>query len=325
MKKMHYSLLVIGLLVVAVVGSFMIVDRDFERAENMYLRGEYVDAFKIYQNLANRGDARAMLAVSRIYEQGLGQNIYDLNKAFAWTERAAFASNAHAQHRYGQWLYEGDLVKENLTGAEAVWGRAAVSNLDVALNKLLALHGLYWPQSSKGFWIDNISLDRLSTYSDEGELWASLLYGLYLETGKGVERNREQAILQFDRAIAGGMYQAEVFKQLALLDDSAIAEPKAAIDVFKSASDKGMRIAQRELILRGLKGDLDVSVQDILFWHYVYQRFSAEAEDTPTWIAEIEALETQSNLDVADLKKQALNWQKTAQPEGTVALRGMWR
>lgn len=325
MKKIHYSLLVVGLLIAAVVAAFSLVDRDFDRAESMYLRGEYVDAFKIYQNLANKGDARAMLAVSRIYEQGLGQNIYDLNKAFAWTERAAFGGNAHAQYRYGQWLYEGDLVQENLTGAEAVWGRAAVSNLDSAFNKMLALHGLYWPQSGKGFWINNISLDRLSTYSEEGELWAALLYGLYLKEGKGVEKDSLKAIEQFDRALEGGMYQADVFKQLTHYENGQEGAVARLKDVLLNAAEKGMRVAQREIILKGLTGALNIPQRDILYWHYIYSRFSAEADDASTWDADISALEQQLETQVADIKKQAQKWQKQAQPKGTVALRGMWR
>ncbi len=134
------------MLVLAVGAILVLYTEDFDRAEKMFERGEYVSAFQIYLDLANAGDRRAQFAVGKIYEIGLGRNIYNPDLAISYLRSSAQAGYGHAQMELADAYFKGDRwFNQDLIRAEAWWGRASENNLFAGWYRLLGLYPVFGP------------------------------------------------------------------------------------------------------------------------------------------------------------------------------------
>lgn len=75
-------------------------------------KGDYVTAYKLWQPLAQNGDAEAQNYLGILYYLGFGVN-RDYKKALEWYEKAAMAGHADAQRNYGDMLHFGRGTKKN--------------------------------------------------------------------------------------------------------------------------------------------------------------------------------------------------------------------
>jgi|GEM_PF-3096277 len=181
-------------LFLAVVGVIMVSQDDFARAENMFERGEYVSAFQIYEDLANDGDARAQFALFYIYQQGLGQNIYDPDKAFDWLVASVGRGYAWAEMRLGDAYYSGDeWVERDLTMAERLWAQAASTGLQPAIDKLMALYPLDGLSGAPQLTSWNDTFFRLELNIEDGAPWAMALLGVLMLDGPEDMRDEQAA------------------------------------------------------------------------------------------------------------------------------------
>lgn len=325
-KGLNLILMIIGLIAIVFL-ALNIGGSSFEKAEAMFERGEYVSAYQEYLTLAEKGDARAMFALSKIYEQGLGRNIYDLNKAFSWTERSAMAGNAHAQVQYGNWLYEGALIKENLVGAEAVWGRASEQNLDQAFQQLLALHGFFYPQQEKAFWLAEVSRERLHKYVESGETWAKLILAMYHLDGVGANQDSAAGAALLRRAETEGMAQASMLLAYYQLK-GVIEEPitnQQAVAAFMAAQAQGTRLASELYLKLAATDQISVSVAEQLFHAYLLAERPLEKayyQPTEKQVADMEAIVGAARVEI---KARALSFRAIKQPDSTIAAKGMWQ
>lgn len=144
MKPVRLLLVVLGLLGLAVVGySFIPKATPLDRAEEMFARGEYVSAFKIYKVEADKGDPLAQFAMGRILEQGLGPELYDPALAFEYMTRSAVGGYGYAM----MWLsnfYNSDNLSIRDEEASLLWlGSAVDSNVPGAWGKLMGAEILY--------------------------------------------------------------------------------------------------------------------------------------------------------------------------------------
>ncbi len=93
-------------------------------------RQDYATAFQLFQQLAERGDARAEAATGLIYEYG--QGVYgqgvpprDDAQALAWYFKAADQGYAYAQYSLGLMYEDGRGVPRDHAEAVKWWGKAA--------------------------------------------------------------------------------------------------------------------------------------------------------------------------------------------------------
>lgn len=113
----------------------MSIENNISLADALYENGEFEQAFKLYINLAEEGDAIAQAKIGRMYDDGLGL-AEDLSRAAFWYEQAAKQGHAHSQFNLaGLYLY-GEGVTKSLEKAY-YWYREVVKNGDEEAKKYL--------------------------------------------------------------------------------------------------------------------------------------------------------------------------------------------
>ena len=262
-----------GLLGLAAWLAFSLLRQEpFERAESLYARGEYVSAFAIYDELARSGDGRAQFAVSRFYEQGLGQNISDMSKALSWLHEAAERGYAPAQYRLADFYYEGEVIAEDLERAELWWGRAADQNLFEAWVRLVRLYPVREgaATTNKKQWNMKLNIERLRGLADRGEAFALVLLGNFYSLGAGLDQDLEEAARLLRQAVA--MENANGQNSLGRLILATGGEADAALGLLHRAADQGQAMAQLylgQLYAAGRNDAVEPDPEQALFWTLV--------------------------------------------------------
>jgi TPR repeat protein len=77
-----------------------------------YLQGNYAAALRLFQPLAERGDASAQSNLGLMYEQGCGV-LKDYRQAMKWFRLAAIQGNASAQSNLGVMYYKGEGIAQD--------------------------------------------------------------------------------------------------------------------------------------------------------------------------------------------------------------------
>jgi len=88
-------------------------------------QGDYTEALKVWQPLADQGDATAQNNLGTLYEHGHGVK-QDYAAALKWYSKAAQQGNVHAQLSLGAMYYNGHGVKQDHEQALA-WLRKAAA------------------------------------------------------------------------------------------------------------------------------------------------------------------------------------------------------
>jgi hypothetical protein len=110
---------------------------DGKAAEAAYQKGDYANALKIAQPLAEQGDERAQQTLGLIYYRGRGVTA-DHHEAVKWFRRAANRGNASAQFYLGLMFAEGQGVPQDYAEA-AKWYRFAADSGDAQAQYNLGL------------------------------------------------------------------------------------------------------------------------------------------------------------------------------------------
>ena len=77
-----------------------------------FLHGDYAAALRLFQPLAERGDASAQSNLGLMYEQGCGV-LKDYRQAMKWFRLAAIQGNASAQSNLGVMYYKGEGITKD--------------------------------------------------------------------------------------------------------------------------------------------------------------------------------------------------------------------
>jgi uncharacterized protein len=92
-----------------------------EDAKTAFDNKDYVTAFRLWETLAEQGDAKAQENLGSMYENGLGVS-EDYSEALDWLHKAADQDNAAAQGKLG-WMYESGLGVTSDYAEAANWYR----------------------------------------------------------------------------------------------------------------------------------------------------------------------------------------------------------
>ncbi len=316
----------LGLLVLAAWAAFSLLRQEpFERAEGLYARGEYVSAFALYDELARQGNARAQFALSRFYEQGLGQNINDMGRALSWLQEAAERGYAPAQFRLGLFYYDGEAIEENLQKAELWWGRAADQNLFEAWARLVRLYPL--PQglatTEKKLWHMDQNIPRLQDLAERGEAFAMVLLGNFYALGAGLDEDLDEAARRLRLTVVMGNANGQY--SLARLIMSSGGEDGEALELLHLAADQGQILSQLYLAeLYAAGKDVAADPKQALFWTLVALQRAAHMVDQPEkLIAERSRGLDSPTIEVIRLSARA--WQAINQPLRTRAAQDLWK
>lgn len=157
MKKV--SLLILMLILSLPV--FAETDPHYELASELYQQKNYLEAFRAFEVLAQRGDARAQTITALMYKFGEGVN-QDLELAYQWYRRAAIQGYPPAQFHVGSMLAEGSGTEADPEQA-IKWLNIALENgYDRAQEKLNELN--------ESIFVADIPIDQLPGWKNQWDL-----------------------------------------------------------------------------------------------------------------------------------------------------------
>lgn len=149
-------------------------EADLASAKAAHARRDYLQAFKLLQPLAKRGDAEAQLRLGLMYYHGQGVRENDA-EAFRWLRQAAVAGHADAQfHLANMYAFGFGLPPETTD-----------------------------PDREAARWYFEAA--------NQGHAEAQHNLGILLLSGKGVASNTDEAMRWFRRAAAGGHRESQRF------------------------------------------------------------------------------------------------------------------
>lgn len=96
----------------------------FQQGYTAYQAGNYAQALRLWQPLAQKGNAEAQFALGLMYDKGQGVAQTD-RQAAAWYQKAADQGDADAQLNLGLMYANGRGVAKNYRQAAAWWQKAA--------------------------------------------------------------------------------------------------------------------------------------------------------------------------------------------------------
>ena len=172
---------------------------DFSAGVDAYDRGDYEEAFILWQSFANQGDPRAQYRLGQMYATGIGVR-QDVGAALHWTRRAAEqgvvearydlalryslgrgvrADAAQAAHWYGLLAEDGHATAQDLLGGMYEDGQGVEKD---------AARAAYWYQRA----------------AEQGYVESQVKLGVMYSQGRGVPKDPGQAWAWFDVAAARG-------------------------------------------------------------------------------------------------------------------------
>ena len=114
-------------------------DAQFQQAIATYQTGNHTQAFQLFQQLAQQGDAESQYTLGWFYEDGLGV-AQDNQQAVAWYQKAANQGYAQAQYNLGAMYENGKGVKQDSKQAFAWYQKAANQGFAAAQFNLGAMY-----------------------------------------------------------------------------------------------------------------------------------------------------------------------------------------
>ena len=147
---------------------------EYLEAENYFNEGDYDNAFKKYEVLANQGSVDSQIFLGWMYQQGIGTN-QDFNEAENWYNKAASCDSAEALFYLGKL----NAVRGDETSARKFYEDSAKHSYSPALFRL----GWYY-EFGKGIPKDiNKALDYYTSASNLGHIFAKKHLAILLIKG----------------------------------------------------------------------------------------------------------------------------------------------
>jgi TPR repeat protein len=242
-----------------------------DAAYEAFDQGKYLTALSIAAKRAKQGDAIAHTLVGRIHAEGLGvpQNS---ELAAQWYARGAELGDPEAALALGTLYARGDGVPQDYGKAAELFEKAASKgHAEAAYNlALLFLSGKGKPElPHRGFMLMEYAAEKgvIAAMYDLGTLYA---------TGTGTDANVFEAAKWIGKAANEGYPEAEVEYGIILMKNHELSKDqldkmrRRAVELFRSASRKGLVVAQNRLAhsyVEGLGAPKDLL--EAAKWHMI--------------------------------------------------------
>ncbi len=206
--------------------------------------GRYLEARKLAEAAAAKGDGPSYTMLGQLYEQGLGVP-KSLSKAADYYAKGAALGDVHSQFSIGVMLAAGQGIKKNKRQAAQFFELAAAKNHPIALYNLALIYaeGRERPQDLRKaaeLLEKAANLDHAPAQYD--------LAGFYKE-GRAIAPDDKKYLYWLRRAAENGFTAAELEYGIALFRGYGFTEPnhKAGIAMIRRAAEKGNPVAQNRL------------------------------------------------------------------------------
>lgn len=161
-----------------------------EDAAAAYTSGDYVKARQLWQELAAKGDARAMNNLGVLFDRGQGVP-EDPAEAVRWFKQAAESGHGPGMSNYGRMLEQGRGVTRDAAQAAHWFQQAAERNVADAQYNLGVLY-------ERGEGVPASDKDAAAWYSRAAanqQVNAQARLGQFYRDGRGVDKNATRAVL----------------------------------------------------------------------------------------------------------------------------------
>lgn len=161
-----------------------------EDAAAAYARGEYVKARELWEDLAQKGDARAMNNLGVLFDRGQGVP-EDPAEALRWFKQAAENGHGPGMSNYGRMLEQGRGTARDAVQAAHWFQQAADRNVADAQYNLGVLY-------ERGEGVAASDKDAAAWYSRAAanqQINAQARLGQFYRDGRGVDKNATRAVL----------------------------------------------------------------------------------------------------------------------------------
>ena len=226
---------------------------DIKTAEELYLQGEFDEAFEIFKQLAEAGNSRAMVFLSLFYALGLGSIKIDKNENTKWSNNAIAMNDPIAL--LTESIYEkGQSVSTSKDLVKKV--RQLTEKGDFCAQTLLGLCYFHSADSDSDNQENNPLLEEsiklLKNSAEHGEVIAQFnLAGFYI----GQDKYDEAFKLLYSSANKGYSFAQTQLADLYLNGLGTKANPKEAFKWYMKAAEKRNAEAQNMLGMLYLNGN----------------------------------------------------------------------
>jgi TPR repeat protein len=201
-----FSSLLLAILYLLGTGSFAAAN-PFDDASAAYARGDYIQALKLFRQLAENGHQWAQRRLGLMYAEGKGVP-QDYQEAVKWYRLAAAQGNVPAQYSLGLAYEKGQGVPQDYQEAVKWYRIAAAREDEWAQTRLGSMYA-----EGKGVprdYQEAVKWYRLA--AAQGYAPAEYSLGVAYEKGQGVPQNYREAVKWYRMAAA----QGNEFAQLSL-------------------------------------------------------------------------------------------------------------
>ena len=210
---------------------------NFEDAVAAYQNGDYAGAMRIWHELGEAGDVRAIYNLGVLFDLGQGVTP-DPAQAAIYFQHAAQAGHVRAMSNYGRLLEQGRGVPQNEEQAAYWFQKAAEGGLAEAQYNL----GLMYERGRGMAKSDRDAAAWYSRAAASGQSAALERLGLFYRDGRGVPHNATRATLLLYGAAMDG-------RQEAMQSLEHMALKHTPFSLFGQRLDSTERMAMRKALL----------------------------------------------------------------------------
>lgn len=221
-----------------------------EREEAAPDRGDYSEALRLLQPLAEHGNAEAQFQLGQMYVFGEGVP-KDLEEGFRWVRRAAEQGHAKARFQLGQMYYFGVGVPGDLQ-AGLIWVRKAAKQGHAGAREFIDFHEdletLFQFQEAYDRGNHSEALKLILPVAEEGIPIAQNALGVMYAKGHGVAQDGAEAVRWWRKAAEEGFSEAQYNLGLSLAEGFGVPKDSAkAVLWWQKASEQDNPSAQFNL------------------------------------------------------------------------------
>ncbi len=277
--KMIFLLASLIIILTAIFTIVIISNDSLKKAEKLFLKGDFDPAFKIFSELADNGNSRAMYYLGEYYTHGIGSTHIDNEKASEWREKGAetgdilaklniavslpedselkkdilnnlFPSvlemaengNARAQSELAGLYEHGWGIQQDLEKAR-IWYEKAIEKGDI-----IATHNLgrlYFKGSNEIKENRDKAYNLILTSSEKGFPGAWFNLGSFYKDGFNVKPDQQEAFKWFLKAAEQGHAIAQNYVAFYSKDGVGTKQNKIkAFEWYKKSAEQGLHAAQ---------------------------------------------------------------------------------
>ncbi len=221
----------------------------FEQGREAYLANDYATALEILTPLAEKGEARAQIALAIMYENGHGVRL-DIPVAMQWYEKAANQGLPIVQHDLGVKYFSGRGIPQDYSKAVHWWNKSAKQGVVESQYNLGLMYsrglGVSKDESEAQHWF------RLA--AEKGHKQAQYSLAVMYAFGQGLRKDETKALHWFQQAAEQGMPEAQYNLGLLFENGQGTAKNQTqAISWYRKAAAQGLSRAHKKLSQLGVE------------------------------------------------------------------------